>query len=76
MKKIDHPVALSLVCVVSALGTIGSVLLVIQGVAEGRDFRWAVAAFGLYWGWAAFSSGKRLFRKKEPIQAAETTREK
>lgn len=61
MKWTDHPLVLALVFSVSTFGSLVACWVVIQDLVDGEGFPVAMAAFGLFWSWAAWSSGSRLF---------------
>ena len=70
MKFIDHPLALTAVFVCGSIGVAVAVWVFVSGYVAGEPFSWELLLLALFWLWGAFSSGKRLLKRKNPVADA------
>ena len=66
MKFRDSPFFLLFVCLISSIGVI-IVPFVIFPLIKADEKWWPIGLFGVFWLWAAISSGRRLFSTQVPV---------
>jgi hypothetical protein len=66
MKFADSPFFLFFACLITSIGVI-IVPFVIFALIKADEKWWPIGFFGVFWLWAAISSGKRLFSTQVPI---------
>jgi hypothetical protein len=66
MRFLDSPFSLLFVCLISSMGVIVVPFVIFASIKADEKW-WPIGLFGVFWLWAAISSGKRLFSTQVPV---------